>query len=164
MLTLSGSATPTQYQTALASVTFSSTSTSLATRNIAMVVSDSGDTGNVASNTAPTQILVSAPVTVTAAYVKGSAWTTGRAPILEPTWPATAWAARRLGYALKTGAAQLTKLPFNNINTITLNFSGAVSNIGLGSLKLVGGTGAGSVAAPSVTGFASLAATRTLGP
>jgi hypothetical protein len=60
---------------------------------------------------------------------------------------------------LKTGAAQLTTLPFANLNTISVSFSGAVSNIGLGSLKLVGGTGGGStgaaVAAPSVTGFTS---------
>ena len=39
-----------------------------------------------------------------------------------------------------------------------MSFSGPVSNIGLGSLKLVGGTGGGGVAAPNggtATGFAS---------
>jgi hypothetical protein len=152
VLTLSGSATPGNYQTALASVTFSSTSTSVATRNISTVVSDSGDTGNVPSSAAPTQILVSAPITVTAAYVKGSAWQ----PSFLTYLANNSLGSSTLGYALKTGAAQLTDLSFNNINTITLSFSGAVSDIGQGSLKLVGGTGAGSVAAPSITGFASL--------
>ena len=42
VLTLSGNATAAQYQAALASVTFSSTSISTATRNISIVVSDSG--------------------------------------------------------------------------------------------------------------------------
>ena len=162
VLTLSGSATPAQYQTALASVTFSSTSASTATRNISIVVNDSGDTGNVSSNTATTQIVVSAPVTITAAYVSGSAWTTptfsntterfdtylvnkGLGDATIPT----------VGYALQTGANQLIPLPWANVNTISVTFSGAVSDIGLGSLKLVGGTGTGSVAAPSVTGFTS---------
>ena len=60
-----------------------------------------------------------------------------------------------VGYALQTGANQLIPLPWANVNTISVTFSGAVSDIGLGSLKLVGGTGTGSVAAPSVTGFTS---------
>ena len=47
------------------------------------------------------------------------------------------------------------RLPWANINTISVSFSGPVSDIGLGSLKLVGGTGGGAVAAPSVTGFTS---------
>ena len=162
VLTLSGSATPAQYQTALASVTFSSTSNSTATRNISIVVNDSGDTGNVNSNTATTQIVVSAPITITAAYVSGSAWTTptfsntterfdtylvnnGLGDATIPT----------VGYALQTGANQLIPLPWANVNTISVTFSGAVSDIGLGSLKLVGGTGTGSVAAPAVTGFTS---------
>ena len=40
-----------------------------------------------------------------------------------------------LGYALQTGANQLTTLPWANINTICVQFSGPVSNIGLGSLS-----------------------------
>src|SRR5208282_5251483 len=60
-----------------------------------------------------------------------------------------------LGYALQTGANQLITLPWSNMDTISVQFSGAVSDIGLGSLKLVGGTGGGAVAAPSVTGFSS---------
>ena len=162
VLTLSGSATPAQYQAALQSVTFSSISTSTATRNISIVVNDSGDTGNVSSNTATTQIVVSAPVTITAAYVSGSAWTTPTFSntterfdtylvnngLGDPTIPT-------VGYALQTGANQLIPLPWANVNTISVTFSGAVSDIGLGSLELVGGTGTGSVAAPAVTGFTS---------
>jgi hypothetical protein len=161
VLTLSGSATPANYQTALASVTYSSTSASTATRNISIVVTDSNAT-TTTSNTATTQILVSAPLTITGAYVAGSNWTT----------PTFATSTERfdsylvshslgdatiptVGYALKTGATQTTTLPFANINTISVSFSGTVSNIGLGSLKLLGGTGGGAVAAPSVTGFTS---------
>ncbi|HEX4143756.1 MAG TPA: Calx-beta domain-containing protein, partial [Pirellulales bacterium] len=75
VLTLTGSSTPAFYQTALQSVTYSSTSTSTATRNISIVVTDSNAT-TTTSNTATTQILVSAPLTITGAYVAGSAWTT----------------------------------------------------------------------------------------
>jgi hypothetical protein len=160
VLTLSGSATPAQYQTALQSVTFSNTlNNSLATRGISIVVADSGDTGNTNSAAATTQITVVAPITITGAYVAGSTWsntpgagnfegylsTHGLGNATNPS----------LGYALQTGASQTVDIPWANINTISVSFSGAVSNVGLGSLKLVGGTGAGSVAAPSVTGFAS---------
>ena len=101
-----------------------------------------------------------APITITAAYVSGSAWSDaagtedfegylashGLGNVATPT----------LGYALKTGADQTTDLPWANVNTISVSFSGAVSDIGLGSLKLVGGTGGGAVAAPTVTGFAKI--------
>jgi hypothetical protein len=155
VLTLSGSATPTQYQDALQSVTFSSTSASTATRSMAIVAID----GGVDSSAAAETVNVSAPVTITAAYIAGSAWsdtagtenfdgylsTHGLGNATTPS----------LGYALQTGASQTVDIPWVNVNTISVSFSGAVSNIGLGSLRLVGGTGTGSVAAPSVTGFAS---------
>src|SRR5208282_1500338 len=59
------------------------------------------------------------------------------------------------GFALQTGssAAQLATLPWMNLNTITVTFSGAVQDVGQGSLDLVGGSGG---TAPAVTGFASL--------
>jgi ribosomal protein S11 len=160
VLTLTGSATPAQYQAALASVTFSNpVNSSTATRNISIVVSDSGDTGNVDSNTATTQIAVAAPVTVTGAWVANPAWGSSGTTNFFGYLASHGLGSATLGYALQTGANQLIDLPFANINTISVQFSGAVSNVGLGSLQLVGGTGGGSTGAatatPSVTGFAS---------
>ncbi len=157
VLTLSGSATPAQYQTALQSVTFSSTSSSVATRNISIVVDDSGDTGNVNSNTATTQITVSAPVTVTAAYISSTSWGSAFDTYLSTHTNAVTghvYGSSTLGYALQTGtsAAQTQTLPWTNLNTITVTFSGPVSGVALGSLKLNGGSGGST---PSVTGFTS---------
>ncbi|HTU25632.1 MAG TPA: choice-of-anchor tandem repeat GloVer-containing protein [Pirellulales bacterium] len=156
VLTLSGTATVAQYQSALESIEFSnSTSTSTATRSISIVASDSSD--SLTSNTAEETVDVEAPVTVTAAYVSGSSWSdSGATTNFEGYLAANGLGnatTPSLGYALQTGSAQLTDLPFANINTITVSFSGPVSNIGQGSLELVGGTGGGAVAAPSVTGF-----------
>ncbi len=157
VLTLSGSATPAQYQTALQSVTFSSTSTSVATRNISIVVDDSGDTGNVNSNTATTQITVSVPLTVTAAYISSTSWASSFDTYLSSHTNAVtghAYGSSTLGYAFQTGtsAAQTQTLPWTNLNTITVTFSGPVSGVALGSLKLNGGSGGST---PSVTGFTS---------
>ena len=64
LLTLSGSATPAQYQTALQSVTFSTTSTNTATRSISIVALDANDTGDVPSNTAAETVKVAAAAPV----------------------------------------------------------------------------------------------------
>ena len=65
-LTLSGSASVANYQTALQSVTFvNSTSTSTTNRSIAVVVQDSNDTGHTNSGTVTETVTLSAPVTVT---------------------------------------------------------------------------------------------------
>jgi hypothetical protein len=159
VLSLTGSATPAQYQAALRSVTFSNTvNGGTATRGISIIVSDS-NASTTSSNTATSSIAVVAPITIVGAYVSGSTWTDTAGSedfdaylsshgLGNATTPS-------LGYALKTGSAQLTTLSWANINTISVQFSGAVSNVGLGSLKLVGGTGGGAVAAPAVTGFSS---------
>ena len=120
VLTLTGTTTPANYQTALQSVTYSSTSTSTATRTISIVVSDSNaNTRN--SNTATTQILVAPPITVTGAWVGNPGWgATGTSNFLAYLASHSLGSAT-LGYALKTGAAQLTDLPFNNINTISVS-------------------------------------------
>jgi hypothetical protein len=158
VLTLSGSATPAQYTAALQSVTFSNpTNSSTTTRDITIQAVDTTD--SLTSNSAPDNLIVNAPITITGAYVSGSNWTDtagtedfdgylashGLGNAADPA----------LGYALKTGVNQTTDLPWVNLNTITISFSGQVSNIGLGSLMLVGGTGSGSVAAPTATGFVS---------
>ena len=156
VLTLTGSATLAQFQAALRAVTFSdTTSTSTTARSISIVADYSGGTSNAAAET----VNVSAPVTITAAYVAGSTWTNASNQSNTSERFETYLAANglgsaatpTLGYALRTGASQTTDLPWVNINTISVTFSGAVSDIGLGSLKLVGGTGGGAVAPPAVT-------------
>ena len=117
---------------------------------------DSGDTGNVNSNTATTNIIVSAPVTISGVYISGSAWTSTYKTYLSTH----SLGSSTLGYAMLTGGTattgQLAPLPWANLNTIDIQFSGAVSGITTGSLKLVGGTGSGSVAAPTITAVSSL--------
>jgi hypothetical protein len=142
----------------LQSVTFSSTGTSTTARTISIVAIDSGVDSNAAAET----MNVSAPVTITGAFVSGSNWTTAANMAASGTEQFDTYLSTHglgnatiptLGYALQTGASQTTDLPWTNINTISVSFSGSVSNIGLGSLKLVGGTGGGAVAAPTATGF-----------
>ena len=121
VLTLTGIATPAQYQTALQSVTYGSTNSSTATRTISYVVKDSGDTGNVNSNTATTNIVVSAPVKISALYVNGTAWSA------MDTWMASnSLGSATLGYALLTGANQVKPLPWSTINQVDVQFSGAL--------------------------------------
>ena len=159
VLTLVGNATPAQYQAALAAVTFSSKSTSTATRNISIVVSDSGATNNPNSLTATTQIAVSPPVTVAAVWVEnenpngtqgwGKAGTQNFLGYLQ----SHSLGSSAYGYALQTGTSQSNVLPWANINTVTVEFSGQVSDVGMSSLVLTGGA---SGSTPSVTGFSSL--------
>ncbi len=153
VLTLSGSATAAQYQAALQSVTFSSTGSNATTRSISIVTID----GTVDSNTALETINVSAPVTVTAAYVSSSSWASAFNTYLASHTNAVtgkSYGNATYGYALQTGtaAAQTQTLPWTNLNTITVTFSGPVSGVALGSLKLNGGSGGST---PSVTGFTS---------
>ena len=70
VLTLTGSATPAQYQTALQSVTFSTSSLVKGTRTIDVAADDSGDTGDVSSNTAVDSVVVAiaAPVVTTSDF------------------------------------------------------------------------------------------------
>ena len=84
-------------------------------RTVSFVVKDSGDTGNVNSNTATTQINVSAPVTITAVYVSGSSWTSAFKTYLS----SHSLGSSTMGYALKTGAAQLTDLPWPTSKSAT---------------------------------------------
>ena len=160
-LTLTGNATPAQYQAALRSITFSNaTGTNLTARNISIVVSDSGDTGNTSSNTASETVAVTAPVTITGVWIDNPTWgSTGTKNffgyLASHSTAGQVANSTALGYALQSGASQLTPLPWANVNTISVQFSGAISNIGLASLELLGGTGLGSVPAPSVIGFAS---------
>ena len=80
VLTLSGSATPAQYQTALQSVTFSTTSLVKGTRTIDVVALDSSDTGNVSSNTAVDSVVVAiaAPVVTTLRFSDAGSPSTAR--------------------------------------------------------------------------------------
>ena len=58
VLTLTGTATPTQYQAALQSITFTTTSTNTITPSISIVAQD----GGVSSNTAAEQMAIAAPL------------------------------------------------------------------------------------------------------
>ncbi len=145
VLTLSGSATPAQYQAALQSVTFSSTSTSTTARAISIIAIDN----SIDSISAPETVNVSAPVTVAGVYVSGSAWASSFNTYLADNSLGSA----TYGYALQTGANQLTTLPWTNINQIDVQFSGPVQGIAQGSLELNGGS---SGSTPTVTGFTSL--------
>ncbi len=152
VLTLSGTATVAQYTAALQSVTFSSTGTSTVTRNLSIVAIDN----SVDTIAAPETVIVDAPITITAAYVAGSAWASSFDSYLASHTNAVTgqlYGNATLGYALQTGssAAQTQTLPWTNINTITVTFSGPVSGIGLSSLKLNGGSGGST---PTVTGIA----------
>ena len=158
VLTLTGSATPAQYQTALQSITFSSTNASIATRAVSYVVNDASDPGTSSSNTASLNIVVSPPITITGAWVKNPTWGASGTENFFGYLASHGLGSATLGYALQTGASQTTDIPWANITTISVSFSGPVNDIGVGSLKLVGGTGGGGVAAPNggtATGFTS---------
>ena len=75
MLTLSGSATPAQYQAALQSVTFSTTSADTATRAISIVASD----GPLAGNPAAEVVNVSTALPVLTASGTTNTFTVGDA-------------------------------------------------------------------------------------
>ena len=64
LLSLTGSATPSQYTAALQSVTFSTTSTTNTARSLSIVALDANDTGDVPSNTGAetVDVEISAPV------------------------------------------------------------------------------------------------------
>ena len=93
-------------------------------------------------------IEVAAPVTITGAYVSSTAW----ASAFNSYLASKGLGSTTFGFALQTGANQLTTLPWTNLNQISVVFSGPVGDVGLASLKLVGGSGG---TTPNVTGFTS---------
>ena len=148
VLTLSGTATPAQYQAALQSVTFSSTSTSTVTRSISVAAND----GNISSSQAAETVNVAAPLTVTGLYVRGtgtgvSNWGTTFTNDLSSTGLGTP--PRRRWVLPCKPAPTRESPPWVNVNVIEATFNEAV-NINQNSLILSGGTGG---ATPSVTGF-----------
>ena len=149
VLTLSGSATVAQYQTALQSVSFSSTGTNTTTRSISIVTIDGAIDSNIAAET----MNVSAPVTITGLYVNGTGWST-----FDKYLGSQGYGSATLGYSLPAGSSQLTPLPWSTINEFEVQFSGPVTGITAGSIKLVGGTGGAghAAAAPTVTSVTSL--------
>ena len=80
VLTLAGSATPAQYQTALQSVTFSTSSLVKGTRTIDVVADDSGDTGNLPSNTAVDSVVVGIAAPVLSTWDEPFNGTNGSSP------------------------------------------------------------------------------------
>ncbi len=72
VLNLTGNATVAQYQAALRSITFSTTSATLGTRTIDVVALDANDAGDVPSNTAVDSVIVAfPPPVVTASFLTG---------------------------------------------------------------------------------------------
>ncbi len=151
VLTLGGTSSVANYQAALRSVTFSnSTNTSTATRSFSIQADDTAASPTTSNSVAET-VNVFAPVKVSALYVKASGWLTGFNNYLGSHSLGNS-ATPTLGYALQTGTAQKTDLPWTTMNTIEATFSGAV-NVSVSSLILSGGTGGST---PTVTGFTSL--------
>jgi len=154
VLTLSGNQPAASYQAALRTVMFSNTtSTGTANRSITIAVSDTTDG---LSDSTSDNLKVDAPVTISAVYVSGSSWTSAAnhsntTEEFDAYLAAHGLGSATYGYSLAGGSTQTADLPWSNMNQITVAFSGSVSNIGVASLKLVGGTGGGSVAAPSVS-------------
>ena len=154
-LTLTGTATPAQYQAALRSVTFDNpTSTSTQTRSISVVVSDSS--ANPSSSTPASETIdVFAPAAVTALYVNNSSWNGGFDNYLSSSGLGNT-NTPSLGFALQTGANQSLTLPWVNVNVIEATFNEQPGTINQNSLILSGGTGGST---PSVTGFSQLSPT-----
>ena len=138
-LTLSGVATPAQYQAALQSVMFANaTNPSTTARSISIVATDN----NVNSDPATEQVDVAAPATVTGLWVKGSSWSSSYDKFLANHGMGDS-ATPSLGYALQTGSSQSKVLPWVNVNVVEAQFSQAV-NVTQNSLVLSGGTGGAS--------------------
>ena len=104
-LTLTGTDTRANYQTALQSITYSSTSTSTLARTVSFVVDDSASSPTT-SNTATTTINVSAPVTITGAWVKNPTWGSSGTTNFFGYLATHSLGSSTLGFALQTGAQQ----------------------------------------------------------
>ena len=136
LLTLAGSATPSQYQTALQSVTFSTTSTVKGTRTINVIVDDANDTGNLPSNTGvdTVAVAIAAPI-VTASGSTGQVFGIGGASVAVDS-----------GLMVSSADADLTgatETITNYHSGDTLNFTSASGitgsfNTGTGVLTLTG--------------------------
>ncbi len=129
VLTLSGSATPAQYQTALQSVTFSTTSTFKGTRTVDVVALDSNDTGNTPSNTGVDTVIVAiaAPV-VTASGSTGQTFTLGgTAKVVDSGVTVTSYDTDLTGATETISNYQSGDLlHFTNQNGISGSYSGGV--------------------------------------
>ena len=134
-------------------MTFNSSSTITTARSISVQVDDS-NASPTTSNTAADTVDVYAPATVTALYVKGTAWAAGTFESYLGSHTLGNAATPTLGYALQTGANQSKDLPWLNVNVIEATFSEAV-NVSQSSLVLTGASQSG-YSTPSVTGFISL--------
>ena len=125
VLTLTGSATPAQYQSALQSVTFSTTSSSDVTRSIAIVALDNSLTSNSATESVT---VIAAPV-VTPSGAASTFTIGGSAVPLDSGVTVTSNTTDLTGATLtiSTGTFQSgDTLNFSNQNGITGNFSGGV--------------------------------------
>ena len=130
VLTLSGSATPAQYQTALQSITFSTTSTNKTTRSLSIIALDTNDTGSVASNTAveSVNVKIAAPV-VTPSGTTNTFTVGGAAVAVDSGITVTSYDSDLTGATVTISAGTLQSgdtLHFTNQNRITGSYSGGV--------------------------------------
>ncbi len=129
-LTLSGSATPAQYQTALQSVTFSTTSANKMTRSLSVVALDTNDTGSVASNTAAesVNVKIAAPV-VTPSGTINTFTLGGTAVAVDSGITVTSYDSDLTGATVTISSGTLQSgdtLHFTNQNGISGSYTGGV--------------------------------------
>jgi hypothetical protein len=149
-LTLTGSSSVANYQTALRTVTYANTTnTSLTTRDISMAASDSNATPHGGATSSGDTINVVAPLEVTGVYVSGTAWNASFKSYLGSHSEGSA----TYGFNMADGSTQLSDLPWFNANVITIVFNGAPSQIAQSSLEVLSGSGN---TVHAITGFSSL--------
>ncbi|HEX4143301.1 MAG TPA: hypothetical protein VHY91_07105, partial [Pirellulales bacterium] len=129
VLTLTGTATPAFYQTALESVTFSTTSTTKGTRTIDVVASDS-NANTTTSNTAVDSVVVAINAPVLTAGHSGINYTAGQsAKVLDSGIAVASADASLTGASVTISAGTLQSgdtLNFTNQNGITGSYSAGV--------------------------------------
>ena len=126
VLTLTGSATPAQYQAALRSVTFSTTSTNTTTRSLSIVATDNSLTSNAAAESV--NVAIAAPV-VTPSGTTNSFTVGGAAVAVDSGVTVTSYDTDLTGATVTISAGTLQSgdsLNFTNQNGITGSYSGGV--------------------------------------
>ena len=128
MLTLSGTATVGQYQTALQSVTFSTTSTVKGTRTVDVVADDSAASPTTSNTAVDTVVVAIAAPVVTASGSTGQTFTLGGSAVAVDSGITATSADADITGATETITSPQTgdTLTFTNQNGISGSYSGGV--------------------------------------
>ncbi len=154
VLQLNGTATVAQYNTALQSITYSNTTnSSTTTRTLTVSATDSNASPTTGATTAES-VNVVAPLKVTGIYISGSAWNTSFLSYLGSHGQGSS----SFGFNIADGSTQLSDLPWFNLNTIIVTFSGTPSQINKSSLEVLSGSG-NTVLSTASTTFTQINAT-----